>query len=164
MPDPSKKLRKHAADDLAGEELLAGTLVQPPGSMTRNVSKGVGGVIGAVIAEKATAGDDEEPQGIAASLPEESQMWIGLTATRLLFWKHGMMGGKPKELITTVPRSDVLSLATEKGKLATRATLRFSDNSEWAFEIPRMNDPKGFAAAVHAAGISDGDLSGGASF
>ena len=152
MPDWTKKIRKSVGNDLGGEELLYATIIQPMGSMNRQVGGQLGGLAGAAIASKGKkkkeGAIDGLGEGLAAQIPAGKNLVIGITPTRMLVWNHGAMSGKPKDLALTIPVSDVTSLNIDKGKLSSQAVMRFSDNSAWGFEVARLNNADGFKQAV----------------
>lgn len=158
MANWEKKIKSGGGKDLhPGENLLGGVMLNPSGTTTKMVATGVGGIVGAAIADKMRdgsgrdGGDGEElvsDAGLAAQLPDE-RIWLGLTPTRLLVWGHSTLSGKPKGLKTTLQRSDLVRVELEKMKATYSATLRFADGTAKVYEAPKMlNDPEGFAAAV----------------
>ena len=152
MPDWTKKIHKSVGDDLGGEELEFATIVQPMGSMNRQIGGQVAGIVGAVISERGRKQKEGEVEGlgegIAATIPSGKNLVIGLTPTRLLVWNHGAMSGKPKDLAATIGVSDLVGLEVTKGKLSSQAVMRFSDNSAFGFEVARLNNVDGFKDAV----------------
>ena len=152
MPDWTKKIRKSVGDDLGGEDLLYATIIQPMGSMNRQVGGQLGGLVGSAIASRGKKKREDAIEGLgegfAATIPEGKNLVVGITPTRMLVWNHGAMSGKPKDLVLTVPVSDLVSLNVEKGKLASQAVMRFADNSAWGFEVARMNNADGFKETV----------------
>ncbi len=93
MPDFTKKIMKNCADDLqAGEEFLQATVGQPTGTFSRQA---IGGVVGVLAAKKiASMRDDGAGEsGMAASVPKDKQLLIGLTDRRILFLEVGAMSG-----------------------------------------------------------------------
>ena len=124
MPDFTKKIMKNCADDLqAGEELLQATVGQPTGTFSRQA-------IG--------AGES----GMAASVPKDKQLLIGLTDRRILFFEVGAMSGNAKELAAAVELRDVHGMSVEKHKMTYSLTVTFADNSARIFECVRMTKPQ----------------------
>lgn len=152
MANWEKKIKSGGGKDLhPGEQLLGGILLNPSGTTTRMMARGVGGLVGTVVADKLGGkrnAETDSDHGIAAQLPDE-QIWLGLTPTRLLVWGHGAMSGKPKGLKMAVPNTDLVGVDLEKLKTTYAAVLRFADGSAKVYEAPKMfNDPEAFASAV----------------
>lgn len=157
MANWEKKIKSGGGKDLhPGENLLGGVMLNPPGTTSKMVVRGVGGLVGTAIADKVRSGKDEPDElisdsGIAAQLPDD-RIWLGLTPTRLLVWGHSTMSGKPKGLKVALDRGDLVQFDLEKMKATYAAVLRFADGTAKLYEAPKMlNDPEGFAAAVAAA-------------
>ena len=116
MPDFTRKIMKNCADDLqAGEELLQATVGQPTGTFSRQA---IGGVVGVLAAKKiASMRDDGAGEsGMAASVPKDKQLLIGLTDRRILFFEVGAMSGNAKELAAAVELSDVHGMSVESAR------------------------------------------------
>ncbi len=152
---PLKKVRKAVYQDLhPGEEIVAATLVQPPGTMGRQVAGGVGGLAGALVAGKAgkkrreaLAGADAA--GIAAGLPAGAQLWLGLTPQRMLVWSHSLAKGKPKELLAELPIGQIAECEIDRKRTTYAMVLRFADNSAVDYEVPKVGgDAAGFREAI----------------
>ncbi len=155
MANWEKKIRSGGGDNLeAGEELVGGMLVNPYGLTSKMVGRQLGGVVGAVLTDRAGAkrGDGlVSDEGIAAQFPDD-RIWLGLTTARLLVWGHGAVSGKPKGLKFTIDRNDLERVELEKLKTAHAVVLRFRDGTAKPYEAPKMfNDPEAFAASANAA-------------
>lgn len=148
MVDWAKRIHKHSGGELfAGEQIEAGTVVQPSGTLGRQVGFGVGGVVGAIAAEKMasrseTGGADG---GTAAAFPK-SQTVLGLSMHRLMAFAHGSMSGKPKEMLAAVPLAEVASMNIEKRKLSYTLSIGFGDGTGVTYEAVKMAKPAEFAA------------------
>lgn len=149
MADWAKKIGKHCGEALyAGEVVEAGTFVQPGGTLKKQVAFGaIGGVVGAIAAEK-LGKKDEEPvaAGQAAGFPKTRAV-LGLSSQRLLVFSHGTASGKPKDLVYTVPLHDVAAVATEKNKISYTLRLTFKDGSSVEYESVKAAKPVEFAEA-----------------
>ena len=146
MVDWAKKIHKHSGSELyAGEQVEAGTFVQPTGTLGRQVGFGVGGVVGAVAAEKlAKKGDDVGAGGgIADSFPA-SRSVLGVSTQRLMVFAHGSVSGRSKEMVAHVPLRDVAGIAIEKKKMSFGLTIGFSDGSAIEYEAVKMAKPVEF--------------------
>ena len=150
MPDFVKKIKKARPDDLqAGEDLLAATIGQPSGTFSRQA---LGGIVG-VMAAKRTADkrqaklEGADAGGLAASIPHDQQLVVGLTDRRVLFFEQGVMSGNPKELVATFPLADVHEIGLEKHKMTYSLTVRFSDNSARMLECVKMAKPQSLVDA-----------------
>ena len=145
MPDFVKKIRKARPDDLqAGEELLAATIGQPSGTFSRQALGGIVGVMAAKkMADKRQATlEGADASGLAASIPQNQQLVVGVTDHRVLFFEQGVMSGNPKELVATFRLSDVHEVSLEKHKMTYSLTIRFSDNSARMLECVKMAKPQ----------------------
>lgn len=154
MVNWTKKIGKSVGNDLGGEELKFATIVQPMGSMNRQVGFQVAGVVGAVIssrgAKQKVEAVDGLGEGMAEAIPAGKNLVVGLTPTRMLVWEHGAMSGKPKDLVASISLRDVTSFDYEKGKLSSQVVVRFTDNSAWGFEVARLNNVDGFKESFEA--------------
>ena len=142
MPDFKKKIMKNCADDLqAGEELMEATVGQPSGTFSRQA---LGGVVGVLAAKKiASMRDDGAGEtGMAASVPKDKNLLIGLTDRRVLFFETGAMSGNAKELATAVELRDVHAMSVEKNKMTYSFEITFTDNSARMFECVKMTKPQ----------------------
>lgn len=130
---------KNCADDLqAGEELLQATVGQPTGTLSRQA------IVGVLAAKKIASmlDDGAGESGMAASVPKDKQLLIGLTDRRILFFEVGAMSGKAKELAAAVEQRDVHRMSVEKHKMTYSLTITFADNSARIFECVRMTKPQ----------------------
>ncbi|MEE9183760.1 MAG: hypothetical protein V3U39_04685, partial [Acidimicrobiia bacterium] len=78
----------------------------------------IGGVVGVLAAKKiASMRDDGAGEsGMAASVPKDKQLLIGLTDRRILFFEAGAMSGNAKELAAAVELSDVHGMSVESAR------------------------------------------------
>lgn len=152
MVDWAKKIRKAVGGDIeADEQVEAGVFVQPAGTTRGMMGSQLGGVVGAVIADKLGGAKDEPVElsretGVAADIPDK-RLVLGLTSRRLLVWGHSTMSGKPKGLEAAIPLDRVLAVEAEKGKLAHRLVVAFDDGSGIQVEAPKVGKPDDFVAA-----------------
>ncbi len=119
---------KNCADDLqAGEELLQATVGQPTGTFSRQA---IGGVVGVLAARKVASMRDDAAgeSGIAASVPEDKQLLIGLTDRRVLFFEVGAMSGNARELAAAVELRDLYAMSVEKHTMTYSLAITFADN------------------------------------
>lgn len=145
MPDFVKKIKKARAEDLqAGEVLTAATIGQPSGTFSRQAMGGLLGVLAAKkVAEKRQESlNDEGDTGLAAAVPANQQIVIGLTDRRLLFFIQGLMSGNPKQLAAAFDLGDVHEISLEKHKVTSSLVVRFVDNSVCLFECVKMAKPQ----------------------
>lgn len=144
MPDFVKKIKKSNAEQLQeSEELLAATIGQPSGTFSRQALGGIVGVMaGKKSADKKTASlDGADASGIAAFIPANQQLVIGLTDRRLLFFNLAAMSGNPKDMVAELELSQVFELTLEKHRMTSSLVIRFADNSARMFECVRMAKP-----------------------
>ena len=153
MIDFAKKIRKSCADDLLpGEEVLAGTFVQPAGAFRRQVAFGaVGGVVGALageaLAKKRQEDSDGTPgEGMTVDIPPGKAV-LGLTPQRLLVFGHSTMSGKPKGLNAAIPLDQVKSISHESGKLMGKLLVTFMDDTTIDFDVQKTVKPGPFVEA-----------------
>jgi len=145
MPDFVKKIKKARSEDLEdGEVLQAATIGQPSGTFSRQAMGGIIGVLAAkkVAEKRSEAAEQDGTTGIAATVPGNAQIVIGLTDRRLLFFHHGAMSGNPKELAAAVELSDVHEITLEKHKMTSSLAMRFVDNSVRLYECVKMAKPQ----------------------
>ncbi|MDJ0924102.1 MAG: hypothetical protein QNJ77_06025 [Acidimicrobiia bacterium] len=150
MVNWAKKIHKHSGSELyAGEQVEAGTVVQPVGTLGRQVGFGVGGVVGAIAAEKFGAnGEGATPDGggLATQFPS-AQSVLGVSAQRLMAFAHGPMSGKPKEMLTQLPLDHVVGMTVDKKKMSYALTIDFADGSSVSYEAVKMAKPVEFVQA-----------------
>jgi len=152
MADWTKKISKVAGSTLQpGEQVREGILCQPSGLTSQLMARSIGGIAGAAIASKLRTKDDgtiDSTSGIAGTVPD-GPIAVGLTDRRVLVYSFAKMTGKPKDLLLTMPASDLAAVDVQKGTAAHKVTLMFADGTGKTFEVPRIgNDPEAFAAAV----------------
>jgi hypothetical protein len=156
MVDFAKKIMKSCADDLeAGETVLAGTFVQPPGAIRRQVAFGaIGGVVGAVVGDKlAQKRAGETPtadEGIVVDIPPGKAV-LGITDRRFLVFGHSTMSGKPKGLNASIPLDQVAGITHESGKLTGKLLVSFADGTSIDFDVVKTAKPGPFVEAFHTA-------------
>lgn len=142
MPDFKKKIMKSCADDLlVGEELMAATVGQPSGTFSRQA---LGGVVGVLAAKKIASKRDDGAgeSGMAASVPKDKNLLVGLTDRRVLFFEVAAMSGNAKELAIAVDLGDVHAMNVEKNKMTYSFEITFADNSARMFECVKMTKPQ----------------------
>jgi hypothetical protein len=150
--DWAKKITKACRDDIqADEQIEAGVFVQPSGAMGRSLGSQLGGIAGLVAVtrdqeKKRDAMDIKTDEGIGLKLGSGRRV-VGLTSRRLLIWGHSQLSGKPKGLEAAIPLDDVVSIAHEKGKLATKMVFEFSDGSGSIVEAAKLGNPDKFIEA-----------------
>ena len=150
MPDFVKKIKKARPDDIEpGEELIAATIGQPSGTFSRQSLGGVVGLIAAKkTADKRTASlEGADPTGLAAGIPDNQQLVIGVTDRRVLFFEQGVMSGSPKDLVAEFALADVDEISLEKHKLTYSLTIRMTDGSARLLECVRMAKPESVVTA-----------------
>lgn len=149
MPDIAKKIRKKCSAQLdVGESVLAGVVVQPPGSMAKQMGAGIGGLAGAAIAGKMASkhqviSEGERSAGVAATIPAKKCV-VGVTERRLLVFGMNIWTGAPKGLLSAVPLTEVADVTADHGKVASKVVVRFRDGSAVGFEVARTVKPVEF--------------------
>lgn len=156
MIDFGKKITKSCKDDLeAGETVLAGTFVQQPGAIRRQVAFGaIGGAVGAVVGEamanKRVSETTPEGEGMMVDIPKGKAV-LGVTDRRLLVFGHSAMSGKPKGLNAAFPLDQVSSITEDVGKLTGKLVINFTDGSAIDFDVVKTAKPGPFVEAFKAA-------------
>lgn len=126
-----------------GAPEVAGTLVSPRG-LTKKMSIGtagsqVGGLVGSLAAAAATSRKSKA----TPAMPSFGRSgYLAASDAELIITKTSQLGWKPHtkgDALVRVPRSDLQSVAMNRGKVLSQLTLTFADGLEWAFEIPRAN-------------------------
>ena len=113
------------------------------------------GVLLGVLAAKKVADKGQEAvndggdTGLAAAVPANQQIVIGLTDRRLLFFIQGAMSGNPRELVAAFELRDVHEITLEKHKMTYSLFIRFVDNSARLFECVKMAKPQDLVDAFH---------------
>jgi hypothetical protein len=149
-----KKINKSVGSDIGPtERLLEGVILQPSGMMGGLMARSLGGLVGSAVAATLRTdanGNLVTDQGIAAGFPDDTLI-LGLTDQRLLGWSWAKMTGKPKNLVVSIPRSDLLDVEIEKKTATYTFLLVFADGTAKAYEAPKMNNStEEFVAALRA--------------
>ena len=153
MADFAKKIMKTRSGDLQpGEKLTEATVGQPSGTFSRQAAGALGGVVGVLAAKKMASKREEALQGagdsgMAASVPGDKQLLIGLTDRRLLFFEVGAMSGNAKSLAAAIDLVDVHKMAVEKHKMTSSLVITFADNSARMFECVKTTKPQDLVEA-----------------
>lgn len=151
-----KKIHKAKVTGLnEGEQVLAAVIKNDDGAIMKTaVSGGVGGLIGIFAGSKMQKKTDKKAE---ADQLVESEMtkkipagpgFFAVTDQRFLVYSHNSISGNAKELVAELPKGSVKIESVQKGKLASRAILSFSDGGRKAFDIPKMNDIEGFQTVL----------------
>lgn len=150
MVDFTKKVTKNTSALHPGEEVLAATFAQPPGSTKRSVAFGIGGAVGAAVAASRKGGSGDPARGSASRMPVGKNVVLAVTPMRFLVFEHKPLSGNAGELLAEFPLGDV-SIEGEKRKLTHLLTIGFADGSSSQLEVARAAKPErfleGFAAA-----------------
>ncbi len=139
----------------ADEQVLAACTTNPSGTMTRMMAKELGGVLGAIAADRRQAGQDDAEQvsGLSDRFPT-GQLYLVVTDRRLLTFSVAAMSGKPKELKAEWPIGEVLGITTEPGKLAVPMAVAFADGTAVQIEAARGTGAETLPEAMEALGAS----------
>lgn len=149
-----KKIEKAGAKiGIAGDEtVLAACTTNPSGTMKRMLAKELGGVLGAIAADR---GGEAPPEGEgqADRFPTGQQQYVVVTDTRLLVFSVATMSGKPKELKAEWPVAEVAGITTEPGKLAIPLSIAFADGSAVQVEAAKGTGGDTLAQAIDTIGV-----------
>ena len=139
------KIQKAAGAALRpGEQVVSAIRTQPSGTV---VATGVGGLVGAAIAGKqaskaqAGAGEGTMAQGWATG-----RFAVALTDQRLLTFNYTAMG-KPKDLTSEHPLSDIASVEKTPKKLTQGVRFGFADGSSVEVECAKLEKVGDFVTA-----------------
>jgi len=149
MVDWAKKLQKHIGSKLyPGEEIEAGIYVQPGGTLGRSAGTSAGGLLGTFVADKLTKANEtaSSEDGLGTNFPQARAV-LGMSSQRLMAFDQGSISGKPKEMLTSVPLRDIVSISAEKHKVSYTVSIAFADGSTVSYEAVKMAKPDEFVAA-----------------
>ena len=148
-----KKMNKHGMHLLhAGESVETAVPSQSTGSMNGNVARQVGGLVGAAVhaaMSKKQDGGAAPAGGMADTMPRGDAVYV-VTDQRLAVITYTVLGGKPDELVGSYRYDEIAGVEAAKGRLASTVTVRFSDGSVGAFEVPRMAKPEKFVEVLES--------------
>ena len=126
-----------------GERLVAAIRTMPRGSV---VGMGVGGAVGAVMADRqAKKADSTKSEGSAAADWPSVRSAVGLTDRRLLIFDYTLMG-KPKDLIGQFSLDQVASLDLDRG-VTNKVRFNFNDGSAAQVECAKLEKVGDFVSA-----------------
>jgi|GEM_PF-1856271 len=151
MVDMAKKVNKKGAEYLnAGETVVAATVIMKPGQFKKNVAfSAIGGVAGAVIANRAgTSDEDASDDTLAASFPLLKQSILAISNQRWIVFEQSPMSGGPKSVSATWTHDQITGLKSETGKVTGSMELTFSDESSIAVEVLKASKPAAFIEAA----------------
>ena len=132
-----------------GETIVDSVRVSRKGTAKRTATVGaVGGLIGVAIAQKIDKAGREQVE--AAGFPDLQSMTLALTDRRVFVCKNSTMANKPKEVVMTVPLSEIVSVRYEPGKLVPKIFVALSHGVEIELEAARIDGPAQFASALDA--------------
>ncbi len=131
------------AKELAGDEpIIAGAVVQPPGSMGNGPTGG--GAIGKLTVAAVEKRDSGKHKDAVRTSPISGNQrgFLAVTDTRLLVMlvKTGF-SHKAVDVLTEVPRSDISGATFDKGVLSSVA-ITMRDDSEWHFSAVKIDAGK----------------------
>ena len=135
---------------LLGEDVEAGSIVSTAGTvksmMKSGMSSSVGGLVGGAIgAAIGGGGAGTAPSGPALDIGgHEGLMYLAVGRTKVALYtiKQGLLGSSPKELLVSVPRASIASVAVGAGSLSSPVTVTLTDGRELAIEVTRINRGK----------------------
>jgi hypothetical protein len=144
MAGYADKLQKKAAEVLRpGERLIAAVRTMPRGT---TIGTGVGGLIGATVAQRQAAKSQATTGPLAGAWPKGNSA-VGLTDQRLLIFNYTAMG-KPKDLVGEFELDQVASIELEKKKVTANSLhVGFTDGSAVQVECAKMEKTGDFVDA-----------------
>jgi hypothetical protein len=118
---------------------IAGTFVQPRGSLRSQMTDITGSkVLGVVAASAAAEGGVDG----ASPLQEGQLAYLAVMPDSVVLFaaKKGAFKPKPTDsVIATAPRSATRTARSQKRKLAGILEITFADGSTWSFDVPRVH-------------------------
>ena len=151
-----KKIHKAKDSGLKdGEQVLTALLKNDDGAILKAaVSGGVGGLIGLFAGSKMQKKTDAKAENDQLKESELSKTipaglgFIAVTDQRVLVYSHNAISGNAKELVAELPKGSLKIVDVQKGKLASRVIVQFSDGGRVAYDVPKMNDIDEFSAQL----------------
>lgn len=153
MANYVKKVEKARAQLLQpGEQVLGAAMIQPKGAFKKQaVGGGIGGVLGAVVAEKMVA-RTAPAEGMAAGIPSK-RVIAALTDQRLVVIGLGALANSVKQVEASWPREAVVAIgAVQRGKLVDVLGVSFVDGSVAEVECVRAGNASSLLDAFAASG------------
>src|ERR1700753_1736654 len=129
-------------EGMAQEAAKLGTFVEPRGMVRSIVAATVGrevlGAVGSASAQHAV-----ESQNAGSSPIRAGQVaYLALDGEELTLFRAKRGAFRPKatdEVIAAAPRASVTAAGLERGRLAGVLELTFTDESTWAFDVPKVH-------------------------
>ena len=142
------KIQKAAGGALRpGEQVLSAIRTQPSGS---TVAMGVGGLVGHAIASKQAAkAQAASGEGSMAANWASGRFAVALTDQRLLTFNYTAMG-KPKDLTSEHPLSDIAGIEKTPKKLSHGVRFSFVDGSAVEVECAKLEKVGDFVDAYQS--------------
>jgi hypothetical protein len=135
-------------------QVLATSFVEPRGTIRSIVAGTIGREIGGGLgAATASRGIDESTAG-ASPLTKGQLGYLVAFDDQIVLYRAKRGAFKPKpseEVYATAPIGTVTAAELERKKLSGVLTVRFADESEWAFDVPKvyLATAEGIAGALH---------------
>lgn len=152
MANQVKKVEK-AQDRVLhpGERVLGAAMIQPKGALKKQaIGGGLGGALGAVVAEKMVA-RSAGGTGLAAAMPAK-RVVAALTDQRLLAIGLGALANGLKEVEASWARADVADIVRlQQGKLVDVLGVAFVDGSTIEVECVRAGNAASLLDAFAAS-------------
>jgi len=122
---------------VAEQGTLAGTFVEPKGTILSVVGGAINGQVGVGL----VAGASEAMAG-SSPLPAGAIAYLGITPdTAVLFGaRRGLFSPKSTgQVIATAARSEIVGASLQGVRLGSLLTVSFRDGSSWQFDIPKIH-------------------------
>lgn len=147
----AKKIEKAKNNGLAeGEQVLNAILLNDPGAVAGAVVQGgLGGLVGIFFGNKMKKKAETKqtegttPSDMSKKIPTGMSV-LGVTGSRIVSYDFNQMSGKAKDLKAEFKVGDIKVESYEKGTMAHKLVLSFSDGGKRAFDLPRGNDIESF--------------------
>jgi hypothetical protein len=129
-----------------GEQVAAAVVVQPAGSLKRQA----GGALGTLLAGRNPSRPDGAVDGIADALAP-AQGLLAVTNQRVVIFKTGAFGHKPKSVVAELPAPEVQRIVHERKLGAHSVQIWCTDGSGVIFDALGGKDAEAVATAFSGA-------------
>lgn len=148
------KVQKSAGGVLRpGERVISAIRTQPSGTA---IATGVGGLVGQAVAGKQAAkAQAGAAEGSMAQGWATGRFAVALTDQRLLTFNYTAMG-KPKDLTTEHPLSDIAAVEKTPKKLTQGVRFSFADGSAAEVECAKLEKVGDFVSAFESVKAGTG--------
>lgn len=141
-----KKVEKKAEQLGITEPILAACTTNPSGTMSRMLAKELGGMAGAALAGRGETATTNPEDGAAGRFPSGRHFLVA-TEQRLVLTGVSTWTGSPTSIVAEWRNDQISGISMEKGRLAERLSIAFSDGTAVQVEGAKGTDPGSVARA-----------------